>query len=211
MALARLKNWISGEALDASDLNAEFNNILNNPGSLISPLATAFTPTGGIVGTTPFQIPTVDVGSVAYASQGSAVSHVNGTIYVASVFLPANKTLTGVGVLNAGTVGTSKMIVGLYASTGGAVLVNSALAGATSSGANAFQQIAFTATYAAVGPAMYYIAVQADSATDNIRCIAVSTFLGVLTKSTAGTFGTIGSLTVPTTFTADVGPIAYLY
>lgn len=37
MALGRVKNWIA-EVLTASDLNAEFNNILNNAISLISPL-----------------------------------------------------------------------------------------------------------------------------------------------------------------------------
>ena len=37
MALARIKNWTE-EALLYTDLNAEFNNILNNPGSLICPI-----------------------------------------------------------------------------------------------------------------------------------------------------------------------------
>ena len=40
MALARIKTWIS-EILTAADLNAEFNNILNNAISLISPLTGA--------------------------------------------------------------------------------------------------------------------------------------------------------------------------
>lgn len=38
MALSRVKSWIANEVLTASDLNAEFNNILNNALSLISPL-----------------------------------------------------------------------------------------------------------------------------------------------------------------------------
>ena len=38
MALARTKTWSAAEILTASDLNAEFNNILNNPMSLISPM-----------------------------------------------------------------------------------------------------------------------------------------------------------------------------
>lgn len=41
MALSRVKVWIAGEVLTASDLNAEFNNILNNPVSLISPFTAA--------------------------------------------------------------------------------------------------------------------------------------------------------------------------
>ena len=38
MALSRQKTWVSAEVLTASDLNAEFDNILNNPVSLLSPL-----------------------------------------------------------------------------------------------------------------------------------------------------------------------------
>lgn len=33
-----MKTWIAGEVLTASDLNGEFNNIINNALSLISPL-----------------------------------------------------------------------------------------------------------------------------------------------------------------------------
>ena len=38
MALSRVKTWIAGETLSASDLNTEFSNIITNPMSLISPL-----------------------------------------------------------------------------------------------------------------------------------------------------------------------------
>lgn len=38
MALARVKTWSSGEILLASELNAEFDSILNNARDLISPL-----------------------------------------------------------------------------------------------------------------------------------------------------------------------------
>jgi len=41
MALSRVKTWIAGEVLSASDLNSEFNSILNNALSLISPLTGA--------------------------------------------------------------------------------------------------------------------------------------------------------------------------
>jgi len=41
MALSRVKTWIAAETLTASDLNAEFNNILNNAISLISPTTAA--------------------------------------------------------------------------------------------------------------------------------------------------------------------------
>jgi hypothetical protein len=38
MALARAHTWSSGEVLLASELNAEFDNIINNARDLISPL-----------------------------------------------------------------------------------------------------------------------------------------------------------------------------
>jgi len=37
MALSRVKTWSAGEVLTASDLNSEFNNVLNNALSLVSP------------------------------------------------------------------------------------------------------------------------------------------------------------------------------
>ena len=38
MALSRVTVWCSGQVLTAGDLNGEFNNVLNNALSLISPL-----------------------------------------------------------------------------------------------------------------------------------------------------------------------------
>ncbi len=47
MALGRIKTWNAGDTLTAADLNGEFNNVLNNPFSLISaPLAVAQGGTG---------------------------------------------------------------------------------------------------------------------------------------------------------------------
>ena len=52
MALARVKVWIE-EALNFADLNAEFDNIINNPGSLISGATVAV----GLTETTPGTVP----------------------------------------------------------------------------------------------------------------------------------------------------------
>jgi hypothetical protein len=38
MAISRVKVWVANEVLTASDLNGEYNNILNNALALISPL-----------------------------------------------------------------------------------------------------------------------------------------------------------------------------
>lgn len=157
-----------------------------------------------------FRFSTVPVGSVAYGSVGTAVSCVNGTTYWASVYITGTMVMTGIGVLNGGTVGTNNGLVALY-NADGVLVANSALAGALTASANAFQQRAFTSPYTALGPGLYYIAYQANGATDNVRMVAASTFIDVLTKSAAGTFGTLPALVVPTTFTADVGPVAYVY
>lgn len=42
MSLSRVKTWSLGEVLSAADLNAEFNNLLNNAASLISPALANF-------------------------------------------------------------------------------------------------------------------------------------------------------------------------
>jgi hypothetical protein len=41
--ISRIKTWVSGETLTASDLNAEFNNVINNmiPASIEDSSATA--------------------------------------------------------------------------------------------------------------------------------------------------------------------------
>lgn len=155
------------------------------------------------------RISNIPIGAVAYGSLGTNAVHVAGTIYVSELFIPYRKTITGLAVLNGATVGTDSLIVGLYAATGGAVLANSALAGTATSGANAFQEIALTATYDALA-GKYYAAVQCEGTTPKTRRIAANTYLN-LTKSFVGAFGTLTSLTVPTTTTADVGPIVYAY
>lgn len=42
MALSRVKVWIAGEVLTATDLNSEYNNILGNPTSLVAGISPTF-------------------------------------------------------------------------------------------------------------------------------------------------------------------------
>ena len=204
--------WVEfGAALSG---NATVGGTLGVTGALTASSTLAVTGTttmtGGLVATGRSKYSTVPIGSVAYGSFGGDTAYVAGTIYIADIFIPRNITLTGVGVLNGTAVGTDKLIVALFNSAGTKV-ANSALAGTTASGTDAFQEIAFTGTYAAVGPARYWIGVQCDGTTAKGRMVVTSTFIDVLTKSTAGSFGTVGNQTVPTTFTTAVGPIAYVY
>ena len=197
----------------ASGQTADLHNWKSSAGAVLARITAtgAVKPDSGMELTGRSRYATVPVGSVAYGSTGTNTTLAAGTIYWAEVWIPRNITLTGVGVLNGATVGTDKWIVALYSSAGGAAVANSALAGTASSGADAFQAVAFTGTYAAVGPARYWVAFQSNGTTDTLRTIAASTFVDVLTKSATGSFGTLPSLTVPTTFTADKGPVAYVY
>jgi len=154
----------------------------------------------------------VPVGSVAYASVGTSTTPAATETYYIDVFVPRAMVITGVSYLIGGTGGTNSAVVALYASAGGAVLAQHVATGTTVGTLDTFQDLAFTATYSAAGPARYWIALQINGTTARFRSVAASTFVDSLTKKTTGdTFGTFVSLTVPTTFTATLGPVACVY
>lgn len=156
------------------------------------------------------KFPTVPIGSVAYASMGTNTATVAGTMLYGEIFISRPTSLTGIGVLNGATVGTDKGIAVLFDSTG-APVANSAVAGATTAGANAFQQYAFTAVTGVLAPGQYFIGYQSNGTTDTVRTVAVSTFNDLVGAGATGVFGTIPSITPPTTLTADKAPIGYAY
>ena len=153
---------------------------------------------------------TIDIGSVAYGSLGTATTYVAGTIYIGSVYVPTTFVGTGIQVMAAGTTGTTLVTLALY-DAGGRRIATSALAGAVLSTANALNAQAFTATQIITGPARYFIAVQGNGTTDNFRTVATLTFVNLVGNSRTGTFGTLPALTVPTTLTANTAPIACTY
>lgn len=134
------------------------------------------------------------------------------TLYLIQVFVPFNMTLTGVALNNAATCGTNNYIVALYDASGNK-LANSATAGTLCSGTSAWQKIPFTATKAITGPAIYFVGLFVDGTTDRFYTVpAAGAYVGVAGTVTGQTFGTVGaSVTLPTTFTADKGPIVYTY
>lgn len=151
----------------------------------------------------------IPFGSVAYGSLGNATTYVSATVYYSSVIPGADMTITNINCLNGGTVGTNSVIYSLYNSAGTRI-AQTLNSGTATAGANAFQTIALTAPIAIQGPGLYWIAVQANGGTDNIRTIAASTFVNTRTGSATGVFGTLPAITPPTTFTANVGPLCYL-
>lgn len=130
--------------------------------------------------------------------------------YYCEVFIPVNTTLTGISVLNGGTTSASQNTnVGLANSAG--VIVASSATTTAQSTANAYQQIPFSAPYAAIGPAKYYIAVQGSNTTGYLATHTAGNFGAALkTSETYGTFVTTASYAV-TTFTTAQGPIADTY
>ena len=77
MALARVKVWSTAETLTASDLNSEFNNIINNASSLISPLSGS-----------------LDWDGYAHTLDAAGVTSAQSTSSVAWTFIPGNKSGT---------------------------------------------------------------------------------------------------------------------
>ena len=147
---------------------------------------------------------------LAFASLGTSAVHVAGTWYRSEIYVPHLAQWTGINVLNGATVGTDNILVALY-DTNGVLITNSAVAGALSAGANAFQSLAFL-TQPILPPGRYFVAVQCNGTTATTRKWAAANGGDQMTQSATGTFGTVpASFTPPTTFTADVGPIAALY
>lgn len=168
-------------------------------------------PQGGLQGAVNL-VSNITIGSVAYGSLGNATTYAASTnVYVTSIFVPYDMTVTNVNVLNGGTVGTNSIIASLY-NAAGTLIGNSATAGTATAGANAFQTLALTTPRAIQGPGVYYVGISSNGAVDNVRTIAASTFVGARSLLVAGqVFGTLTNLSaLPTTLVANVAPIVYL-
>lgn len=148
----------------------------------------------------------------AAATTGTDTTPANGTQFVTSIFVPANKTLTGAGYLIGSVGGTDKVYAALYSATG-ALLANSSVTtgGATVGTAANAQTLDFTATYAAVGPAMYYVGVSMNGNTARLRTVPAHCSGGIFAGSVSQTHGTVAAITAPTTFTADKAPYIFVY
>lgn len=95
MAVGRVKTWIAGEVLTASDLNAEFNNILNNASDLANPLTKALDMNGfelildanadtSITADTDDRIDLKLSGTDLFQFDGTTTTPINGINFVAS-------------------------------------------------------------------------------------------------------------------------------
>jgi hypothetical protein len=140
------------------------------------------------------------------------ITDVNGKIWYSSLQVASNFIATGACILNGSTVATDKWILAIYDSTG-TLLTSTALAGTTTANASKYQCIAFNAPIGVTGPAQYFIALQGNGTTDTFQAYAANGAPSSYpTGSQTGTFGTLAAITsIPTTFTAAVGPVMTLY
>lgn len=162
----------------------------------------------GIDAALPYANPTVwSTGNVApqTTTTGTDTTPVITEEYVAQVFVPVNSLQTGIAILNGSAVAGNITAI-LYDSNGGIVANTASTAAAGTAG---YQQIAFTAPVQLKGPAKYFIGIQNSSASNRLRTHILGNFGAA--KKTAQVYGTLTTLTPPTTFTTALGPIADLY
>lgn len=174
----------------------------------------AITPTGGVAAAggysaSPRICHSGGVPAILTTSGTNTTDNTAGMVYLSEVFVPANVSVTGVAVFN-GTAVAGNGKVALYDSTGARVAVSASTA---MSGTTAYQLIAFTGAPIAVkGPATYFIGTIYDTTTHDLRGHVLGSFAtGTDAGNTYATDSTFATVTLPTTFTADLGPIASLY
>lgn len=203
----------------------QYNSYVKDNGGILSalPVSTtstlavsgAITPTGGVAAAGGFSSSTVfhsggtaPFSGVAATSGATNASVVTTETYVCEVFVPANATLTGVSVLN-GTAVAGHLNVGLANSSG--VVVAQSATTTSASGTSTYQQVPFTATYAAKGPAKYFILLQGDNTSGRYNAHTIGNFGATkVTSETYGTFLTTAAYST-TTFTTAIAPVADVY
>lgn len=170
------------------------------------------TPSGGIAAgggltASPRCFHTGGVGATQTTDGNDTTPSVTET-YFAEVFVPARVSITGIAFFNGSAVGTDKWVGILYNSSG-VVVANTALAGTTAVGTDAYQKIDLTAPYTANGPATFYIGLQCNGTTARFNTHILGTFGA--DKKTSEVFGTPTTITVPTAFVTARGPMASVY
>jgi hypothetical protein len=123
--------------------------------------------------------------------------------YLSELFVPAAVDITGLMLMNGSAV-DGHVTVGLYDIRGTLIAKSGSI---SQSGVDAYQRIPLTASLV---PGTYYVAAQFDSTDARFNTKTFGSFGAG--KITGQTYGVLPSgLTMPTTFTADLGPIASLY
>jgi hypothetical protein len=205
-------NCAAPTAITIPDPGADASFVLTEGNQTIDGTKTfedAIVPTGGVGAAGGFSVSPRNWATgglpARISTDGTDTTPVITETYIAEVFVPANATLTGIALFNGSAV-SGNVKVGL-ANSAGAVVASSA--STAQSGTDAYQRIAFSTAYAAVGPATYYVLLQVDNTTARFNSHTFGNFGAA--KKTGEVYGTLTTITPPTTFTTALGPIASLY
>ena len=133
---------------------------------------------------------------------------VAGTLYAASLVVGSGMMATGLAILNDTPASTDTHTLYLISGSGKIIGQSASTTAATASG---FQKMAFSPGPIWVPAGRYFVGVTSSGTTAKIQTVATNTFIDLVTTSITGTYGTLPTFVVPTTFTADVGPIMYIY
>lgn len=141
----------------------------------------------------------------ANSTDGNDTTPAATEVYIAEMTVDVPGTATGLCVFN-GSVASGNIKVGLGSSSG-AVLATSI--STAMSGTDSYQCVAFATPYVMV-PGVYYALEMVDNATARVNTYGVGKFGA--SKQTGQVYATgFTAFTAPTTFTANVGPVAGLY
>ena len=175
----------------------------------------AITPTGGVAAAGGFSVAPrlCHTGGMParVSTDGTELDIVVTELYVAEVFIDANCTVTGLAVFwGALTNGNAKVM--LFDSAGNRVAISASTDVSAFTGDSYGTRIAFSAPYAAKGPATYFVGVICDDNTNDINTHTLGNFgAGKITGLVYATEAGYATITPPTTFTTGLGPIATLY
>lgn len=142
----------------------------------------------------------------ASGTDGTDKTPVVTEFYICEIQLPVAMSMTGLALLNGSAV-AGNIKVGL-ASAAGAILASSA--STAQSGTNVYQRVPFTGGPFILPPGTYYALAFFDNTGARCRAQAFGNFGA--DKKTGQVYGTgFTTITPPTTFTADEGPIMGTY
>lgn len=151
--------------------------------------------------------------ALLFLQNKSDITPVSGTVYYRKFTISQQVQLTGLEYLIGATGGTDK-IVGYVFDANGAAFAHTDTAGDTVGTANAWQQLPFQVSGAdapVTFPAgTYYLALQLNGTTARVAAYNAPG-LTLVTGSKTGVFGTQGTITPATTYTAATGPVMQPY
>lgn len=138
-------------------------------------------------------------------TDGSDAVPVITEVYICEVYVGMRTLVTGVSNFN-GSVASGNIKVGLANSLGAVVATSASTA---MSGTDAYQRVPFTLPYVAMA-GTYYVLLFVDNTTARVNCHTFGDFRAA--KQTGQVYATgFTTITVPTTFTTALGPMASLY